>query len=915
MKRTVLTVLIVVGWGLSADGAVESLRLRQASDELTLPAEAPETLAGKRAALAKHLAGRHEEFDANDPMCRSLLWFYSHQARTVEGSKQIRLNEKYHNIGVEYFNHAQKLYSEAAAAASDQPASWLAAWRDLYARRVIEERPKLSIDAEKKKLSEIPVTKRLVAPKTPAEATKAIEAAYAPASATERGEILRVLSSINPGFSPDGWYVTKKVPSESAVHAVVSADDGWGEWKRVERYQLTPESPLLLPAGQWVKAQAGRLPAPAASAPAAKPTNEVFCVELKTALRNEIPLRIFLTRRGREFTYAWAFTPTVSNRPHDVFILDAAPDRLKLSLAVPTGDDQVDRLMLELKLHATDDGLAGTFLGELDLEERKGTVKGDANALPLARALRPTDKLAGAWKWYMGPSDCARTGQPTVKLVEDLDRARLAWVSDEQIPLGRGPDTRGKVEKVRFETLSGGWASPVIDDGRVILSYYEPSGEHYAWGADKAVAENPEDKHLYRLNLIEADDIIHCFDARTGKTIWKRRYAGAGLSWSGFNKSGPEMTPCIADGKVYAVGTLGNVYCVDAATGRTLWCSDIGRRARLLRFQRDALIARGGHFGSRSDFSTRVVPAGDVIVVCDHVRTKGGDEHYRYELHNGLKAFDRETGRVRWHHRQVGSVASRWVHDGKEYILASGLDTIRCIEPSSGKVLWTVEGDSSAVPLPTAGDRLLCEIPADRKTRRIRCMEISPRGAKVLWTTKPYAKNNTPIAIADGHAYLPGGRGQIVCLSMVDGSEVGSVNQGASNSANVLGCGRMLLTPDQSHSKRTVLYIKTDPADFRLLDVWNVPVSGAYTTPLMMPLVDGRLIARFRNRLVCYDLRESSAVTDRPHAPKEGNVGLATPPKPRPEPEKTPEPVKPADKPKGPSLPDLDDDSLDPLQL
>ncbi|MFW5690377.1 MAG: PQQ-binding-like beta-propeller repeat protein [Planctomycetota bacterium] len=914
MNRTVLTAMLLAGWVVTAAGDVESLRLKQAPGELTIPAEAPDTPAGKRAALTEYLTSRHDEFDAGDPMCRSLLWFYSHHARPVDDQKQIRLNEKYHNIGVEYFNHAQKLYSEVAGSAGGQPTSWLAAWRDLYARRVIEERLKLPIDAEKKKLSDIPVTERVATPKTPAKATEAIKQAYGPSSAKERSEILRVLARINPGLSPDGWYLTKQVPKESAVHAVVPAGDGWGEWKRIERYRLTPETPLLLPASRWVKARAAEMKRPAASAPAAKPANEVFCVELKTALRNEIPLRIFLTRRGREFTYAWAFTPTVSNRPHDVFILDDSPDGLKLSLAVPTGDEQVDRLMLTLKLHSQGQGLAGSFMGELDLDERKGVVKGDANAVPLARALPPTDKLAGSWKWYMGPADRARTAEHKVKLVDDLDRARLAWVSDEQIPVGRGPDTRGKVEKVRFETLSGGWASPVTNGNRVILSYYEPSGEHYAWGADKAVAENPEDKHLYRLNLIEADDIIHCFDARTGRTLWKRRYAGEGLSWSGFNKSGPEMTPCIADGKVYAVGTLGNVYCVEAATGRTLWRSDIGRRARLLRFQRGALIARGGHFGSRSDFSTRVVPAGDVIVVCDHVRTKGGDEHYRYELWNGLKAFDRETGRVRWHHPGVGSVASRWVHDGKEYILASGLDRIRCIEPNTGKVLWTVEGDSSAVPLATTEDRLLCVIPAGRKTRRIRCLAISPEGAKVLWTTKPYAKNNTPMAIADGHAYLPGGRDHIVCLSMVDGSEVGRVGQGGSNSANVLGGGRMLLTPDQSHSKPTVLYINADPTDFRLLDVWNARISGSYTTPLMMPLVDGRLIARFRNRLVCYDLRESSAVTDRPHAPKEGDVGLPAPPKPKPEPEpkKTP---KPTPEKKGPSLPDLDDDSLDPLKL
>jgi outer membrane protein assembly factor BamB len=913
MNRIAIAVVMLALFAAIAAGGPESIRLRRAPGEVTIPAATPDTVAGKQAAWTKYLADRHEEFDAADPMCRSLAWFFAHWSGQVEDPKQIRLNEKYHNIGVEYFNHAQELHATVAAACP-QPTEWLASWRDLYARRVIQERLKYPIDAEKKELSAIPATERLIKPATPAEAMKAISRTYNFDSLRPKQQVgvMRALASINPGLAADGYYVTKGTPKEQAVHVVVPAGDGWGQWKRVERYRLTPEAPLLLPAARWGLSRAARLDEPDASARATRPGNEVFCVELAAALRNDIPLRIFLTRRDRKFICAWAATPTVSNRPHDVLILDDGREGLKLSLAVPTGAKQVDRLRLELKLESAEGGLTGTFLGELDLDERKQAVKGDASAVPMVKALPPTGKLAGGWRWYMGPMNRARSGEADVTLVENLDHARLAWVGDEQIPVGRGPDTRGKVEKVRFETLSGGWASPVTDGRRVYVSYYEPSGEHYAWGAEKAVEKNPEDKHLYRLNLIEADDIIHCFDARTGRTLWKRRYRGSGLSWSGFNKSGPEMSPCIADGKVFAVGTLGDVFCVDAATGRTLWRNDIGRRARLLEFQRRQLIARGAHFGSRSDFSTRVVPAGDVVIVCDHVRTKGGDEHYRYELRNGLKAFDRETGRVRWHHPQVGSVASRWTHKGKEYILASGLDTIRCIEPSTGRVLWTAQGDSSLVPLPTTEDRLLCRIPAGRKTRRIRCMEISPAGAKVLWDSKPYAKNNTPMAIRDGHAYFPGGRDHIVCLSMADGSEVGRVGQGGSNSANVLGGGRMLLTPDQSHSKPIVVYVNTDPSDFRLLDVWNVRVSGSYTTPLMMPLVDGRLFARFRNRLVCYDLRKSSAVTDRPHAPEEGNVGLASPPKPKPKPK--PETSKPSVDDK-PDLPDLDEPSLDPLEL
>jgi len=302
-------------------------------------------------------------------------------------------------------------------------------------------------------------------------------------------------------------------------------------------------------------------------------------------------------------------------------------------------------------------------------------------------------------------------------------------------------------------------------------------------------------------------------------------------------------------------------------------------------------------------------------VVCDHVRTKGGDEHYRYELHSGLIGFDRKTGAMRWHLPQVGSSASRWVHKGREYVLATGRDKVRCIDPDSGKVLWTVDGDAGLLPLPTTEDAMLCYTPkADGG--KVTCWDISPKGAKKRWTAPHVGRQSTPMAIADGHAYVQTDtQRDTVCLSMKDGSAVGTVGVGSGNGSAVLAGGRLLVTPDQSHSKPIVHWINTDPKDFRLLDTWQVPISGSYTTPLQMPIVDGRLFVRFRDRLMCYDLRAKSAVTDRPHAPKEGSVGPVAPPQPKKSPTGKPKDAAP-DKPSlpdGPILPDGPD--LDPLQL
>ncbi|MFP4054414.1 MAG: PQQ-binding-like beta-propeller repeat protein, partial [Phycisphaerae bacterium] len=799
------------------------------------------------------------------------------------------------------------------------PAAFGKAWRARYGQYIVEERLKLPVKIEKARLAGLTEGILLTAPVTPAALHTALVKHYPDPfgsrkfSPVAEYQYFQVLAAVNPALEPDGFHQTgeRRAPKQGkGLHATVPLGD---EENRVYRYTLDANTPILLPPATWVKARVSDVPIPAAEPSADGPATRVYCIRLKGALRGGVPLKIFLSRRGKMFTSAWGFTPTVSNRLHRVAMVPQDGNDVQFTLAAPTPEG-VDALVLRLSLEGSGDLLGGTWGGTRGEDDDKEEIEGVLTGVKLSEAMPATDEVKGRWDWFLGPRDTAVSGEPA-KLVRNLDHAKLVWGSDERIPVGRGPDTRGKVRPITHEVLSGGWASPVVDEGRVFLSYYVPSGKHYAWGAEKAFADEPDNAWMYRLNLIEADDVIHCFDARTGRTLWKRRYPGSGLSWSGFNKSGPEMTPAVADGRVYAVGTLGTVFCVDAETGRTLWINDIGRRARLLAHQRMALIARGAHFGSRSDFSTRVVPAGEVVAVCDHVRTKGGDEHYRYELQNGLIGFDRKTGAVRWHLPQVGSSASRWVHKGKDYLLASGLDKVRCIDPDTGKVLWTIDGDTGLLPLPTTEEAMLCYSPKS-DGGKVTCWDISPAGAKKRWTSRHAGRQSTPMAILDGHAYVQiDSQRDTVCLSMTDGSETGRVNVGSGNGSAVLAGGRMLITPDQSHSKPIVHWIHTDPGGFRLLDTWQVPISGSYTTPLQMPIVDGRLFVRFRDRLMCYDLRAASAVTDRPHAPKDVSVGPVAPPQPKKSPTGKPKDAAP-DKPRlpdGPILPDGPD--LDPLQL
>jgi outer membrane protein assembly factor BamB len=67
----------------------------------------------------------------------------------------------------------------------------------------------------------------------------------------------------------------------------------------------------------------------------------------------------------------------------------------------------------------------------------------------------------------------------------------------------------------------------------------------------------------------KADETLYCFEAKTGKVIWKHRYQGKLLP--DLHRGGPNATPLIRDGKLYSVSKDGQVMCLDAATGKLHW--------------------------------------------------------------------------------------------------------------------------------------------------------------------------------------------------------------------------------------------------------------------------------------------------------------------------------------------------------
>ncbi|MBL8798307.1 MAG: PQQ-like beta-propeller repeat protein [Planctomycetia bacterium] len=123
---------------------------------------------------------------------------------------------------------------------------------------------------------------------------------------------------------------------------------------------------------------------------------------------------------------------------------------------------------------------------------------------------------------------------------------------------------------------------------------------------------------------IQADDqheAIVCLYESTGEEIWRHRYPGHFTE--PFSGVGPRSTPTVTDGKVYAVGSRGQFFCLDAQTGAVVWQTDL-----LQTFK-----AEQPEYG----YSFSPLVDGDLVFV------QPGGNHG-----NSIAALDRRDGKLVW---------------------------------------------------------------------------------------------------------------------------------------------------------------------------------------------------------------------------------------------------------------------------
>jgi outer membrane protein assembly factor BamB len=294
--------------------------------------------------------------------------------------------------------------------------------------------------------------------------------------------------------------------------------------------------------------------------------------------------------------------------------------------------------------------------------------------------------------------------------------------------------------KVLWRThVAGGFAGPAVADGRVYVADY--------------VTEGNVKKETFDRTSFTGKERLLCLDARTGKEFWKHEYD---CRYTVSYPIGPRCAPTVVDGKVYFLGTEGNLTCLDAAKGTVLWAKD---------FKAD--------YGAKTalwGYASHPLVDGKLLYC-----VVGGEG-------SCVVAFDKDAGNEVWKaltaEEQGYSAPTLIEAGGTKQLLIWHATSINALDPATGKKYWTVPIQvgqfKTSIMTPRKDGDLLYVAGEGANGVMIKLAADRP-DATVLWrgkkTTGVYPMNMTPWA-EGGYMYGVDDGGKLRCVKMETGERV-----------------------------------------------------------------------------------------------------------------------------------------------
>ena len=202
--------------------------------------------------------------------------------------------------------------------------------------------------------------------------------------------------------------------------------------------------------------------------------------------------------------------------------------------------------------------------------------------------------------------------------------------------------------------VGGGYSGSVVVGDRVIVT-------------DRVLAPGGRNRRAGELlgTGTPAEERVLCFDAKSGKPLWKHEYP---CTYEVSYAAGPRATPVISVGKVYALGAMGDLICLDLERGTLVWAKNLPKDYA-------TAVPTWGFAGSPLIDGNRLIclvgGPGSLVV-----------------------AFEKETGRELWKNLSAGepgySPPMLAEVGGARVLLQWHPESINALDPRTGELHWSV---------------------------------------------------------------------------------------------------------------------------------------------------------------------------------------------------------------------------------
>jgi outer membrane protein assembly factor BamB len=385
-----------------------------------------------------------------------------------------------------------------------------------------------------------------------------------------------------------------------------------------------------------------------------------------------------------------------------------------------------------------------------------------------------------------------------------------------------------------------------------LLQEWDPEGPPLEWkasgiGAGFSSVAVVGDR-IYTMGDKDGAQRVFALSRDGGRILWQ---AKLGPTHDDNRRGGgPRGTPVLDDGRVYALGTEGDLVCLDAETGQEVWGRSLPRDF-------------GGKMMSKWKWSESPLVDGERLVF-----TPGAPDA-------ALVAVDKATGREIWRAaipdlgpegKDGAGYSSIVVSSGagvKQYVQLLGRGVVG-VRASDGEFLWgynRVANDVANVATPIVRGNLVLASTGYQTGSVLLELERSGDAVKAreryFLDAKTLQNHHGGLVLVGDHIYAGHGhnKGFPICVELESGKVAwgGDIRNAGTDSATVLYADRRIYFRYQNG---VILLIEATPSGYVEKGTLEIPDVADPSWP-HLAIAAGRLYVREQDAVYCYDLRDA----------------------------------------------------------